>query len=649
MNRLNKEKSPYLLQHKNNPVDWYPWGEEAFLAAKEQDKPIFLSIGYSSCYWCHVMEQESFESEKVAKILNEHFISIKVDREERPDIDQIYMDAALSMTGHGGWPLSAFLTAELKPFFAATYFPQDKFIALLNKINHMWQENKDELTSSANEITTHLNKESILGKAEEINSDIFEKLYAHLLDNYDDKYGGFGPAPKFPPTFAIRNLLRIYKSQKSEKALEMATNTLEKMAKGGIFDHLGGGFARYSVDERWLIPHFEKMLYDNALLITAYLEAYQITKKEIFKDVSLLTIKYLMKEMYSEAFYSAQDAGDVGKEGEYYVWSLQELEDLLEEKELESLKENYGISDIGNFEHGLNVLNLTSDWEARNNKEIKTAFEKLSKERNQRRAPHLDDKILTSWNALTISALVKASQVLEEPGYYEIACKTAEFIKNKLYKNNKLLRRYRDGESGINACLDDYSYLIQALIDLYEHQGETSWLEFAIELQKDLDQNFWSDNAYHFANPDSKELIFRKKDLVDNATPSGNGTSIFNLFRLYYLTMDKSYEDKAIEIVLNAMPMAQKYPAGFNSMILALDFYLNSPLQIVSAENKELKELVQKEFTPNKVIAWKKSEDFPQIVKGKETDKGVFICKDNTCQAPLSEISKIKEQMGIKD
>ena len=473
-----------------------------------------------------------------------------------------------------------------------------------------------------------------------------------MQDNYDDNYGGFGPAPKFPPTYAIRNLLRINRVAKSdkensEKALEMATNTLEKMAKGGIFDHLGGGFARYSVDERWLIPHFEKMLYDNALLIVAYLEAYQVTKKEIFKDVSLLTIKYLIKEMYSEAFFSAQDAGDVGKEGEYYSWSIEELESILNKEEVQSLKTHYGISEIGNFEHGLSILNLTSDWDARNNEEIKTAFKKLSNERDQRRAPHLDDKILTSWNALTISALVKAAQVLEEPGYYEIASKTANFIKNKLYNNGKLLRRYRDGNSNISACLDDYSYLVQALIDLYEHQGDTQWLTWAIELQENLDKNFWSENAYHFANPESKELIFRKKDLVDNATPSGNGISILNLFRLYFLTMNKDYESKAKEIVLNAMPMADKYPAGFNSMILALDFYLNSPVQIVSNDNKELKSLLFTEFLPSKVIAWKKEENFPKIVKDKETSEGTFICKNNTCQAPIREISKIKDELKI--
>jgi uncharacterized protein YyaL (SSP411 family) len=657
-NQLGKEKSPYLLQHRNNPVNWFAWGSEAFEAAINQEKPIFLSIGYSTCYWCHVMEKDSFEDPEIAKLLNESFVSIKVDREERPDIDQIYMDAVTAMTGRGGWPLTALLTPDLKPFFGGTFFPKDQFSKLLTRVSAMWADERSDLVASAEEITEALSTDRNAGKTLPISEEIFKTFFSQQEGIYDKSYGGFGQAPKFPPSQALRVLLRMYRSDGSEDALRMCIQTLDNMARGGIYDQLGGGFSRYSVDERWMIPHFEKMLYDNALLTVSYLEAAQVTGSKMFASVASETLDYVIREMQDEAggYYSAQDAGDVGKEGEFYVWDDSELVDLLAKEEYEQVCKSFNVTGHGNFEDNFTVLNFdkNTDWAEKQKGVLKSALEKLFKHRSTRRAPHIDDKILTSWNALMISAMLKGYQVCSDKRYLESAQACIKFIKAKLCNENKLFRRYRDGEARFSGYLDDYSYLIAASLDFYETDGNIDWLNWAIELQETLDDRFWDkeNGGYFFTEEDGERRIMRKKEFTDGSTPSGNAISLHNLIRLYHLTYKQHYKDRAKETLEAMSFLAMQYPAALCSTLISLDFKLSEPWEIVvkaqrdSSFGKELETLLFSEFIPNKVCSWseqKSLEEIPHIDEGQVSDavETVFLCRNQTCGSPLTNVKDL--------
>ena len=654
-NRLAQEKSPYLLQHQHNPVDWFPWGDEAFKRAEREDKPIFLSIGYSTCYWCHVMEKDSFEIDEVATVLNKGFISIKVDREERPDVDSIYMSAVMGMTGHGGWPMSVFLTPSRKPFFAGTYFKREQFIPLLNQISRTWTEKRQAIEESAERVTEALLEERSAGSAGPVDAPgLFRKILGQLEESFDETYGGFSTAPKFPPSATISLLLRIARRSSNAQAKGMALMTLERMARGGIYDHLGGGFARYSTDARWLVPHFEKMLYDNAQLAVAYLEGYQASGEEQFAAVAREVLNYTLQQMTAPegGFYSAEDAGEVDKEGEFYVWQETELRELLTAEEFGEMQRIYGVSAAGNFEHQSNVLALADEveWEDKSTPLAKAAHEKLLHARNARTRPHKDDKILTSWNGLMIHAMAKGYQVLGDERYLEAAQAAAAFLQQRLYQNGTLLRRYRDNDARYPGYVDDYAFTIQGLITLYESCFDLKWLSWAIELQTTLDQQFWDEqrHGYFFTTAGDASLIKRDREFTDGAEPAGNSVAALNLLRLYGLTIELSYRQRAEQIFVAAAPLLQRFPAAFACLLCALDFASDEAKEIViigepeSAESKEFLGEIWRRFLPNRTIAAGAAgsfKSFPALVDKTELNGRTtfYVCEEGRCQQPTND------------
>jgi uncharacterized protein YyaL (SSP411 family) len=658
-NQLDQEKSPYLLQHKDNPVWWYSWGEAAFSAAKNENKPIFLSIGYSTCYWCHVMEKDSFETQAVADVLNEHFVCIKVDREERPDVDSIYMDVVSILTGHGGWPMSVFLTPDLKPFWGGTFFYQEQFITILKRIAEIWQKERNQAVESAAQITQAINRDIGLNQEIEVGKDFLNALLASEASNFDANHGGFGAAPKFPPAMAIGFLLRAYHRTSDKNALEMANHTLDKMARGGIYDQLGGGFARYSTDEKWLVPHFEKMLYDNALLSWAYLEAFQISNRTEFAHIAAQTLDYVIRDMTDKegGFFSAQDAGEVGKEGEYYVWTAGEAKKLLSAKEYSALTEAYGVSEGGNFEHGQNILNVAAKiaWPDLDRPELKSARAKLFQARLVRTPPHRDEKVLTAWNGLTISSLAKGYQVLGEEKYLIAAQSAAQFIKTKMFRNGRLIRRYALCSADIDGYLDDYSCLIEGLIHLYESDFDLKWLNWAKELQDIQDELFWDkeNGGYFYSN--APELIVKKKDYMDNATPSGNSVALLNLLRLNAFFGQSKYINQFRKLLKAMSPLMSRYPGGFSRAAWAVEYYSDRAKEIAIVtpgnfnEAKPLLDWLHKSFLPNKVVALAPSEisdgAAPVLIQNKPAlnDKiAYYICEAGTCKLPTNDIEKAK-------
>ncbi len=512
-NKLINESSPYLLQHAHNPVDWYPWGSEAFERAKKEDKPIFLSIGYSTCHWCHVMEHESFANEKIAKIMNDDFISIKVDREQRPDVDQIYMNAVMAMTGSGGWPLSVFLTPGGKPFYGGTYFPpQDMygrvgFERVLLSIAEAWKNRRKELVDSAGKLSEFLAQPSKPTEEKKLTPAILERAFNYFQDTFDSVNGGFGTAPKFPQPTNLSMLLGYWYRSGQVEALKMVEETLDAMAKGGIYDHIGGGFHRYATDEQWLIPHFEKMLYDQALLSRVYLQAYQITKKQEYARVAREIFDYILRDMTAAGggFYSAEDADSEGKEGLFYLWNPAQIATILDENEAELFNTYYGITEQGNYEEHKTILNVTTSMKQLEEKFQKdrkviadiltTARNKILKKREKRIRPHRDDKVITAWNSLMISSLAYGGAILQEEKYLEAAKKSAQFILNTLHKSRRLMRYYRDGRIVQKAFLDDYAFLIMGLLDLYEATFDAQWLIEAEKLSQEMVRLF-SDNEY---------------------------------------------------------------------------------------------------------------------------------------------------------
>ncbi|MEW6211428.1 MAG: thioredoxin domain-containing protein [Acidobacteriota bacterium] len=679
-NRLINETSPYLLQHAHNPVDWYPWGEEAISKAKAEDKPIFLSIGYAACHWCHVMEHESFENEQIASLMNEHFICIKVDREERPDIDAIYMNAVQMMSGHGGWPMSMFLTPDLKPFYGGTYFPpvdrqgMPGLARVLLTMADLYRNRREEVLTNADSITAELqNINRFRESGEMLTTEILNQAFSSLRASFDPRHGGFGRAPKFPPSMTLMFLLRHHKRTHSPEALQMVELTLEKMARGGMYDHLGGGFARYSTDAHWLVPHFEKMLYDNALLARIYLYAYQATGKPFYRQIAEETLEYTLRDMTGAegGFYSSEDADSEGVEGKFYVWAKDEVIRLMGREEGEIFCRYYDITEEGNFEHGQSILNTPlseEEFAASENiaieemrRIINAGRKKLFYEREKRVRPGLDDKILTAWNAMMLTAFAEAASVLGRDDYREVARRNAEFLLSNLVREGRVLRTYKDGRAKLNGYLEDYAYLIEGLLALYEATFELRYFEQARELGRAMVERFWDEEegGFYFTSSDHEELIMRTKDYFDNAIPSGNSTAALAFLKLWALTQESDYQRYAATILRTMRQAMAKYPSGFGYLLSALDAYLSEGCEIAiigSADSHEVRAFVEEIFSryiPNKAIAAAALEDERareaiKLLEGRslvEDKATVYVCHNYACLLPATTIEELTERL----
>lgn len=690
-NRLIEEKSPYLLQHAFNPVDWYPWGEEAFDKARREDKPIFLSIGYSTCYWCHVMEREVFENEEIAKLMNQYVVSIKVDREERPDVDRVYMSALNAMTGGGGWPMSMFLTPDLKPFFSATYIPpvskygRRGFPELLTAIHNVWVNRRQDIIADSERIVDHLQQiANPQVTATKTDKTALQRGFDSFSGSYDPKNSGFGKAPKFPRPVAFNFLLRYYNRTGEEKALEMSLETMQRMAKGGMYDHIGGGFHRYATDAKWHVPHFEKMLYDQAQLVISYMEAYQITHEPFYAEVARDVLAYVQRNMtHTEGgFYSAEDAESAPdparpkekKEGAFYTWNRQEMDNLLDPRETKVFYYYFGVKQHGNVTSdphrefvGENILYVTHSVEETAREFDITADEvlsilsvarrKLFVAREKRPHPHLDDKILVSWNGLMISAFARAYQVLGNEKYIQTAESAGQFILNHLYnaEQDKLLRRYRDGEPRYAAHLEDFAFFIQGLLDLYESSLDIRWLKTAINLTEQQNALFYDKKQGGFfdISGTDKSILIRTKESYDGAEPTGNSIAILNLLRLAQMTGNETWQSMADKSLAYFGEKILKTPQALAQFLVALDFSLSKPKQIVIAgqsDNQHTKTLLQEvhtHFIPNKIILLADGGEAQNIlasyipflasvemIEGKST---AYICQDYACQLPTSD------------
>lgn len=663
-NRLGSEKSPYLLQHRDNPVHWYAWGEEAFKAAKQQNKLIFLSIGYSTCHWCHVMAHDSFESEDVAAVLNRHYISIKVDREERPDVDQIYMDAVVQMTGQGGWPMSVFLTPDLKPFFGATFFWKDQFIKLLSNIQEVWKSSPQKIIETGAELVEHLQTQNASAGLSAPDFKILDEAVKNFKSKFDPVNGGFGSAPKFPRTADLSFLLRAHHRSKDPQTLEMATRTLDRMAVGGIYDHLGGGFHRYSTDDKWLVPHFEKMLYDNALIAFAYLEAYQVTQKPLYAQVARETLDYVLNDMTDEdgGFYSAEDADTEGEEGKFYVWSETELHRALTPEEFDFIRQRFLVRPGGNFE-GKTILNLERDWEAKADPLFQSARTKLLAARNKRPRPYKDDKILTDWNGLMIASFAKAAAVLDEPKYLKAAQKAAAFVQSRLTKTDRLLHRYRDGDAAIEGMLDDYVWMIFALCELYQADSDANWIHSALMLQKTQNRLFWdeADSGFFFASNQAGDLFSRRKEFHDGAIPSANAVGAFNLARLYAFTFDRPLLSQSQKILQRLSAAAARHPSAYASGLNAIGASLAGFREIAvigrpeDPETRKTLRYLRHAFLPHQVFGFLEpgAESTLPLLQNKPFQNNqmtVYVCEGHVCKKPvhtLTEIQKLMEDSSL--
>ncbi|HEY8892289.1 MAG TPA: thioredoxin domain-containing protein [Clostridium sp.] len=676
-NRLINEKSPYLLQHAHNPVDWFPWGEEAFIKAKEDNKPIFVSIGYSTCHWCHVMEKESFENEDVATILNKYFVSIKVDREERPDVDSIYMTVCQTLTGSGGWPLTIFMTSDKKPFYAGTYFPRDSrrgmpgIKDILNSIAQQWNENKEDIIASSEKIVDHIKnidtKVNQVELGEEIGEEEIHNAYNSFQSVFDKNYGGFGRSPKFPAPHNLQFLLRYWKNYNEPKALEIVEKTLEAMYEGGIFDHIGFGFSRYSTDERWLVPHFEKMLYDNALLALVYIEAFEATGKKFYKDVAEKIFTYILRDMTSSegAFYSAEDADSEGIEGKFYLLTLKEIGLVLGEKYYKTYSERYDITNEGNFE-GRNIPNLIGKQGSSNidedlEKKLEVMREKLFEYREKRIHPYKDDKILTSWNGLMIAALAYGGRIFDNSNYIRQAEKAVDFVlSNMVNENGRLMARYRDGDVAHLGYLDDYAFLINALIELYESTFNVKYLAKAIGLNKNM-INLFKDQeqgGLFLYGIDGEKLISRPKDIYDGAMPSGNSVATLNMLRLARLSANSELENEAyrqFEVFASKVKTIESAHAYFMTALL----YSKVPgkdIIIAGEEQKSDTKTMIKEinntYLPFATVILYTGDDRlnsinPELkthkpLQGKTT---AYICENYNCKEPITDLMKFTEQI----
>jgi uncharacterized protein len=668
-NHLIHETSPYLLQHAHNPVDWHPWGEEAFQKAKRENKPVLLSIGYSACHWCHVMERESFENEEIAALMNELFVNIKVDREERPDLDEIYMNAVQMMTGRGGWPMTMFLTPEGKPFYGGTYFPPEDrynvpgFPKILRGVANAFYKQPQDIENSVSQILARLQTMSRSAEsAGPFDSDIIIRGAEQLAQAHDSEHGGFGRAPKFPNAGVYELFLRAFHQSKNPRFLDTIIYTLTKMAQGGIYDHLGGGFHRYSVDEKWLVPHFEKMLYDNAQLVRVYAQVYQITGKPQFKRVVEETVDYLLREMLQPqgGFYSTQDADSEGEEGKFFVWTPQEVSRILGEEAAEIFCRIYDVSEQGNFEdknilHPILTLEQASKYFNRGVDEIAAllgeAKAKLFAEREKRIKPFRDEKVITAWNGLALSGLAEAIKISGNQEYRRAATRTVEFIFSKLFRDGHLLHTYRDGVAKILGYLDDYAFLAVGLLDLFEATLDRSLLTKAIELTDILISEFWDDDdgAFFYTGKSHEQLISRAKPAFDASVPSGNSMAAQLLLRLYHYTNREVYLKKSETILRSYHDAMAAQPFGLAHMLGALDFYLRKPKEIVivgepdDPRTREILEGVHSTYLPNSTVQLvrpdEKIDEIAPLLKGKSQIGGQvtgYVCHNFTCSAPVT-------------
>ena len=652
-NLLAEEKSPYLAQHKDNPVWWHPWSDAAFDRARREDKPVFLSIGYSTCYWCHVMEKDSFEHQSVADILNEHYVSIKVDREELPDIDQMYMQVVLGIHGHGGWPMSVFLTPDRKPFWGGTFFYRDVFCKILGALHDAWCHERDRVLTSSEELTRFLRDKQATPVGGVVDGPLLERAIEQLLGRYDARHGGFGSAPKFPPTQQLRLLSRLNVTTGGAATREAIATTLTSMARGGLFDHVGGGFHRYSVDERWLIPHFEKMLYDNALLVSTYLDGYVETKQELYRDVAARTLDYLLRDMRSPegGFYCAEDAGEVNREGEFYVWSATTIRGLLPEEVSESFMRRYGVTDEGNFEGGASVLHIPTGvtWAEATSGQMIEAREVLFRERARRPRPALDTKMITAWNGLTITALCRGYQILGDERYRQAALQCARCIRAKLHSGATLLRRYRAGDSRFAATLEDYAYLTEGILQLYYTSGDAEWLRYAMAIQDEQHERLWSPSVRAYVASRSLSNIVDIREWEDGATPSPNGVSLDNLLALGAVTGEQRFSERAEALEGGIPTEITAHPSAYSRTLAAVVSRLTgSQVCVVSPSSlegplppPELRDLWRR-FLPLTTLLWRAPGSEPLgIVSDKgpvEGQSAFYVCENKTCRNPVVDV-----------
>ena len=678
-NHLINETSPYLLQHAHNPVDWYPWGEEAFAKARAENKPVLLSIGYSACHWCHVMAHESFEDEEIARLMNENFVNIKVDREERPDLDQIYMSAVQMMTHHGGWPMTVFLTPEGVPFYGGTYFPpQDRYnmpgfprvlIGVAEAFNQRRADIKETGTSLVNELR-RLSQSSASDLP--IEKELLDAAYAGIVKSYDSTNGGFGGAPKFPPAMTLEFLLRTYARTRDQNTLQLVNLTCRKMAEGGIYDQLGGGFHRYSTDARWLVPHFEKMLYDNALLSRLYLHHFQVTQSESSRETVEGVLDYVLREMTDArgGFYSTQDADSEGHEGKFFVWDVNEIRSALGETAAALFCDYYNVTEKGNFE-GKNILNVTrrlEDVASSNNVTVEQLRESLALSRRtlfelreQRVKPDRDEKIITAWNGLMLASFAEAGVILERPNYTDVARRNAEFVLANLRRDELLLRTYKDGVAKFNAYLEDYAFFIEGLVTLYETTGEFRWLNEALSLTDRMVAEFWDEEngGFFFTGNSHENLIVRSKDYFDNATPSGNSVAAGALLRLAVLSGNERYRNLAIAVFREAADSTRRYPSGFGYLLSGIDFLLSTPkeIAIVARETPDMQPLlleVWRAYLPNKVVAPSLIADTScssklPLLENRPLQDGratAYVCENYTCKQPVTDRSELAAQLA---
>ena len=669
-NRLLGETSPYLRQHAHNPVDWYPWGDEALAVARQQNKPILLSVGYSACHWCHVMERESFENPEIAALMNRLFVNIKVDREERPDLDEIYMGAVQAMTGSGGWPMTVFLTPDLRPFYGGTYYPPEDrygrvgFPRVLRSVAGFYRDKPDQVEGQASRLVDSLRQNSrLLTPQDQVGEGLVEHAVQQWESQFDRDQGGFGQAPKFPPSMAISLLLRHYSQSGDAQVLHMACHTLDKMARGGLYDHLGGGFHRYSVDAQWLVPHFEKMLYDNALLTWTYLEAYQVTGSPLYRQVVEETLDYVRREMVlaeEGGFCAAQDADTEGEEGKFFVWRPEEVEKVLGAENARLFMQYYDVSPQGNFE-GKSILHIADEiadcaqslgvGQEDLAAVLKAARPSLFAARKQRVAPGRDDKVLVAWNGLMISAMARAYQVLGRAEDLAAAQKAGRFILAQMVVDGQLLHTYKDGKARLGAYQDDYACLLVGLLDLYEADFELSWLEAAQRLSEGMLARFWDqrEGGFFYTEAGAADIIVRSKNPFDNATPSGNGMATLALLRLGTMTAQAGLLEKAEQTLKLFSGLLRRAPTAFPQMLNALHFYQAAPFEVALVGGRRQRDpllaAVHRRFVPNKVVlAADPGEASPRLtqvlplLEGKLEEGGearAYVCRDFSCSAPV--------------
>jgi uncharacterized protein len=678
-NRLAGETSPYLLQHAHNPVDWYPWSAEALERARREDKPILLSIGYSACHWCHVMEHESFENEAIARLMNENYINIKVDREERPDLDQIYMNAVQMMTRHGGWPLTVFLTPDLVPFYGGTYFPPEDrhgmpgFPRVLLGVAEAYRTRPEEVRESATEILVELRRMSAAAASKEpLNVELLDQATQQIARGYDSRDGGFGSAPKFPSSMSLDFLLRTHCRTGDQRALQMVTHTCRRMAEGGMYDQLGGGFHRYSTDAHWLVPHFEKMLYDNALLSRLYLHVYQATGEEFYRRIVEETLDYVLREMTdaSGGFYSTQDADSEGVEGKFFVWSREEVESLLGPEDARLFAAFYDVTPGGNFE-GHNILHVSrSEQEVadaagvsveRLREALARGREVLFAEREKRIKPGRDEKIIAAWNGMMLESFAEAAAVLNRADYLQAARACARFICETLKSDGRLTHSHKDGRAGAHGFLDDYACAASGLLTLFEVSGEINWLEEARSLADAMLVEFWDaeDGGFFYTGQSGEKLIVRNKDFFDNATPSGNSVAAELLLRLSILVGDESYRRQATSVLRLVRDSVARYAAAFGYLLGAADFYLARVKEIVLIAPREddgagaLQRVVWSRYLPNKVLVSVREDDerafeLIPLLQERRAEGGratAYVCENYTCLRPVTTPAELSAQL----